>query len=44
MTYTLSERTMATTDDDTERSEAILEFAEFDREEHKEIYDDLANE
>ena len=44
MTNTHSEKPMATTDDDTERSEAIREFAEFAREEHKEIYDDLADE
>lgn len=36
-------REMATTTDD-ERREAILAFAEFDREEHRQIYDDLADE
>lgn len=44
MTYTHSENNMATTEDDTERSEAILEYAAFARERNKEIYDDLAEE
>jgi hypothetical protein len=35
---------MATTDENTERNEAIRKFAEFDREQHKEVYDDLADE
>jgi len=34
---------MATTDD-ADRTEAILEFAAFARDEHRDIYDDLADE
>lgn len=32
------------TDGDDDRREAILEFAEFDRREHQDIYADLADE
>jgi hypothetical protein len=43
MTNIDTEQHMAAhTDDD--RTAAILEFAEFDRQEHKEVYDDLADE
>jgi len=44
MTYKHSETTMATTEDDTERSDAIRKFAAFARKRNKDIYDDLAEE